>query len=171
MPFSTHTNPRRPCYLKQLLKVGHHYALWWWCRWPFLLACGAAFAQTITGQIYGKVTDDQGLAVPGATVTVSSPDHIKSEVRVTTDLGTYRVLRLQPSPRYTVQVELGGFATRNFREVNVHAGQVIEVNAILSPSAVQETVTVIGAYSSHRERRIQSKLNSESGEAERSSKR
>ena len=27
------------------------------------------------------------------------------------------------------------------------------------------------AYSSHRERRIQSKLNSESGEAERSSKR
>ena len=29
----------------------------------------------------------------------------------------------------------------------------------------------IGAYSSHRERRIQSKLNSESGEAERSSKR
>jgi hypothetical protein len=109
-----------------------------------LLACGAAFAQEITGTIYGKVTDDQGLAVPGATVTVSSPDHIKSEVRVTTDLGTYRVLRLQPSSNYSVQVELGGFATRNFREVNVHAGQHIEVNVILSPSAVQETVTVIG---------------------------
>ena len=29
----------------------------------------------------------------------------------------------------------------------------------------------LSAYSSHRERRIQSKLNSESGEAERSSKR
>ena len=109
-----------------------------------LLACGAAFAQEDTGTIYGKVTDDQGLAVPGATVTVSSPDHIKSEVRVTTDLGTYRVLRLQPSSNYSVQVELGGFATRNFREVNVHAGQHIEVNVILSPSAVQETVTVIG---------------------------
>ncbi len=77
-------------------------------------------------------------------MTVSSPDHIKSEVRVTTDLGTYRVLRLQPSSNYTVQIELGGFATRNFREVNVHAGQQIEINAILSPSAVQETVTVIG---------------------------
>ena len=100
-----------------------------------LLACGAAFAQEITGVIYGKVTDDQGLAVPGATVTVSSPDHIKSEVRVTTDLGTYRVLRLQPSSNYTVQVELGGFATRTSREVNVHAGQQIQVNAILSPSA------------------------------------
>ena len=32
-------------------------------------------------------------------------------------------------------------------------------------------VAVMDAYSSHRERRIQSKLNSESGEAERSSKR
>ena len=95
-----------------------------------LLACGAAFAQEITGVIYGKVTDDQGLAVPGATVTVTSPDHINAEVRVTTDLGTYRVPRLQPSSNYSVQVELGGFQTRTFREVDVHAGQAIEVNAI-----------------------------------------
>ncbi len=109
-----------------------------------LLAGGAAFAQQVTGTIYGKVLDDQGLAVPGATVTISSPQHIATEVRTTTDQGTYRVDRLLPSQNYTVVVELTGFRKMTFERVNLFAGQLIEVNATLSPGGVEETVTVIG---------------------------
>ena len=99
-----------------------------------LLAGGAAFAQQVDGIIYGKVVDDQGLAVPGATVTISSPQNIATEVRSTTDQGTYRVERLKPSQDYTVVVELAGFRTMTFRQVILFAGQRIEVNATLSPA-------------------------------------
>jgi hypothetical protein len=109
-----------------------------------LLTCGAAFAQEITGQIYGKVTDVQGLGVPGATVTVTSPNHIKAEVRTTSELGTYRVLRLHPSSNYTVMVELTGFQTATYTEIILRAGMIIAVDATLSPSGVEESVTVVG---------------------------
>ena len=109
-----------------------------------LLAGGAAFAQQVDGIIYGKVVDDQGLAVPGATVTISSPQNIATEVRTTTDQGTYRVRLLKPSKNYTVVVELAGFRTMTFRQVELAAGQQIEVNATLSPGGVEETVTVTG---------------------------
>ena len=109
-----------------------------------LLTCGAAFAQEITGQIYGKVTDVQGLGVPGATVTVTSPNHIKKEVRTTSELGTYRVLRLHPSSNYTVMVELTGFQTATYTEIILRAGMIIAVDATLSPSGVEESVTVVG---------------------------
>ncbi len=109
-----------------------------------LLAGGAAFAQQVDGTIYGKVVDDQGLAVPGATVTISSPQNITTEVRTTTDQGTYRVPLLKPSKNYTVVIELAGFRTMTFHQVELSAGQLIEVNATLSPGGVEETVTVTG---------------------------
>lgn len=108
-----------------------------------LLAAGAASAQELTGTIYGEVVDDQGLAIPGATVTLTSPQHIQTEVRVTTGQGSYRVPLLSPGA-YTVMVELAGFRTVTFEGVVLNAGQDIAINATLSPSGVEETVTVIG---------------------------
>ncbi len=108
-----------------------------------LLACGAALAQNITGVIYGKVTDEQGLPVPGVTVTVSSPQHITAEVRTTSEQGTYRAQRLTPGT-YRVMVELAGFRTETNAEVRLFAGQDIAVDVTLAPSSVQESVTVVG---------------------------
>ena len=109
-----------------------------------LLISGMAFGQEVTSGIYGKVTDAQGLGVPGATVTITSPDHITTEVRVTTSGGTYRVQRLVASDNYTIVVELAGFGTVTYEEVAVRAGQQIAVDVTLQPAAVQESVTVIG---------------------------
>ena len=38
------------------------------------LAAGSAFAQTTSGTITGRVTDNQNLAVPGVTITVEGPN-------------------------------------------------------------------------------------------------
>jgi hypothetical protein len=79
-----------------------------------VVATGASFlpAQELTGTLYGKVVDDAGLRVPGATVTVSSPQLIKgSEARVTSQDGVYRVPALPPGV-YTVKVELDLEQTR-----------------------------------------------------------
>ena len=54
-----------------------------------LLLCGAAAAQT-TGTVAGIVTDTQGLAVPGVTITVTGPQGARSAV---SDRGPERCLR------------------------------------------------------------------------------
>ena len=100
-------------------------------------------AQQRTGDLYGKVIDDQGLGIPGVTVTVTSPSHIKTEIIVTDEQGSYRAVRLTPGI-YTVKVELSGFRTVTNEQISLLAGQALAINATLSPATVEETITVIG---------------------------
>ena len=86
-------------------------------RWvvpPVLLAAwpsGSAGAQvTTTGNIRVVVTD-QGLAVPGATVTAAAEDAATTRVAVTDMRGEAELAALNPSTRYVVTVELQGFQT------------------------------------------------------------
>jgi len=108
-----------------------------------LVGAGFAPAQELTGTIYGQVVDDQGLAIPGATVTATSPQHIQTEVRVTGAAGTYRIPLLPPGT-YSVMVELSGFQTMTYEGVVLNAGTDIGIDATLSPSGVEEVVTVTG---------------------------
>src|SRR6267143_7190075 len=69
-----------------------------------------AIAQTsTTGSIEGTVTDQNGAAVPGVTVTVTSPNLITPQSATSDDNGHYRVLNLPPGT-YKVTVE----ATKGF---------------------------------------------------------
>ena len=76
-----------------------------------------AQAQT-TGRIMGQVVDAQGAALPGATVTVSSPNLQGAQTQVTDSEGNYRFLSLPPG-RYTVKVELASFKTVEQSNVDV----------------------------------------------------
>src|SRR6267143_6953653 len=70
----------------------------------------SAIAQTsTTGSIEGTVTDQNGAAVPGVTVTVTSPNLITPQSATSDDNGHYRVLNLPPGT-YKVTVE----ATKGF---------------------------------------------------------
>src|SRR5688572_21874933 len=71
-----------------------------------LLAPGIS-AQT-TGRIIGQILDAQGAALPGATVTVSSPNLQGTQTQVTDSEGNFRFLSLPPG-RYTVKAELASF--------------------------------------------------------------
>ncbi len=74
----------------------------------YLLGAGTAFAQEVTGTICGQVVDGQGLSVPGATVTISSPQHISTEIRVTTEQGIYRVPLLE-AQRTSIKASYGRY--------------------------------------------------------------
>jgi outer membrane receptor protein involved in Fe transport len=109
-----------------------------------LVGAGTVFSQELTGTLYGKVADESGLAVPGVTVTINSPQFIKeAEVRVTTETGTYRVPNLPPG-FYTVRVELQGFQTITHEGIELQAGSSIKIDFNLKLSPVEETITVIG---------------------------
>ena len=75
----------------------------------FLLLSAGALAQGVqTGTIRGTVRDQQDLAVPGVTVTVTSPSLQGPRTTVTDAAGGY-VLRVLPPGDYEVKFELAGF--------------------------------------------------------------
>jgi hypothetical protein len=109
-----------------------------------LLSAGPASAQRVEGAIVGKVADAQGLALPGVTITVSSPSRIGGGQTATTAAdGTYRVTNLPPGT-YLVLAEMSGFASVKREGIVLDAGRTIAVDFDLQISGVEETVTVTG---------------------------
>ena len=116
-----------------------------WCV-TWLLAAGTvapAFGQTL-GSIEGTVADGQGLAVPGATVTLAGEALIAPQLAVTLVDGSYR-FRALGRGSYDLTFELSGFQTLVREGVIVEGSRVIRIDAALELAAVAETVTVTGA--------------------------
>jgi hypothetical protein len=98
-----------------------------------------------TAVLQGSVTDTTGSAIPGATVTVTSPALIGGARSAVTDAnGSYRFPGLAPGI-YRVQVELQGFKTYSQENVRLELGQTIELDPRMEIGTVTETVTVTGA--------------------------
>jgi hypothetical protein len=111
-----------------------------------LLVCTTAnyaAAQQTTGNIQGRVTDAQGAAVPGATVTGknSATGFVRSEVSDAE--GAYRLTGL-PVGTYDITAELQGFTKFERKQVIVSVGQSVPIDVTLNVAGVQEAVTVTG---------------------------
>ena len=108
----------------------------------FVLLSAGALAQGVqTGTIRGTVKDQQDLAVPGVTVTVTSPSLQGSRTTTTDAAGDY-VLRVLPAGDYEVTFDLPGFVSIN-RKTTVPLGLTIEQSVTMRPSGVAETVNVV----------------------------
>jgi hypothetical protein len=104
-----------------------------------LALTGSAAAQETTGSIAGTITDPQGLAVPGVTVTVTGPQGSRSFV--TDGEGRYIAPLLVPGT-YTVRAELQGFKTAEQGNVTVGLGSRVTVSLRLETGGVTEVVQV-----------------------------
>jgi hypothetical protein len=108
-----------------------------------LVAGTATYAQT-GGTLQGAVMDDQGLALPGATVTLTNLETGWTRSDVTDEQGRYRAPALPPGV-YSVQAELAGFATAVQERVPLTLGQELTINLTLRVATLEETVTVTAA--------------------------
>jgi hypothetical protein len=106
-----------------------------------LMASLSAAQARIDGTIEGRVLDSQGLAVPGATVSVSSPALIQTAVVTSNTEGRYRATRL-PRGLYSVRVTMSGFQTRELTGIVLAVGQVLVIDATIDPAGATESVTV-----------------------------
>ncbi len=106
-------------------------------------AAAPAGAQQQTGEIFGKVTDQSGAVLPGATVTLTGPVLLQPLTAITSGTGTYQFPRLEIGT-YSVKFELPGFKTVVHPNVKVTVGFSAQINVQMGVSAVQETVTVTG---------------------------
>ena len=107
------------------------------------LMAGTASAQQTTGTIVGRVLDDQGAAIPGATVSATNPATGFSRTAVTDAEGVYRLSALNVG-RFDLAVELPGFATVDQKGVVVSVGQTITLDFSLKIATLAETVVVTG---------------------------
>jgi len=97
----------------------------------------AGFAQEST--VSGTATDSTGGVLPGVTVTALNEASGNTFVAVTDERGSFRLA--VRTGVYRITVQLPGFTTPD-RNVELLLGQTAVVNVQMSPSRVQETVTV-----------------------------
>jgi hypothetical protein len=107
-----------------------------------LLLTGVGFAQQTTGTLTGRLVDAQGLAVPGATVTVTGPQGARSFV--SDSEGRFSAPFLVPGT-YDVRAELQGFKAFERRGVVVGLGQTVDLPIAMQVGGLTETVEVSAA--------------------------
>lgn len=100
-----------------------------------------AYAQGLqTGVLTGTVVDADGLVLPGASVTVTSPSLQGARTTTTDANGVYAVRGLPPGA-YTVAFELSGMKTVEATQ-RVDLGLTAQVDAKLQLATLTESVTV-----------------------------
>ena len=101
----------------------------------------AAFAQTETGQISGRVIDPNGAAVPGATVTAKNVGTGAERTGTTDDNGVYTITNLQPGI-YDITATGAGFQPGTQR-AQISTGGRLTLDVPLGVGAVGAEVTVV----------------------------
>ena len=107
----------------------------------FVITIAAAHAQSTTGGISGRIVDAQGLAIPGATVTVTGAQGAKTVV--SDSEGRFNVPFLTPGS-YAVRAELQGFKTAERTGIQVRLDQPVDLPLTMDVGAITESVTVVG---------------------------
>jgi hypothetical protein len=100
-------------------------------------------AQAVKGELLGNVTDQAGLAIPGATVTATEVNTNISYTAVTNENGHYTFSNLKDGT-YRVQGELSGFKKVIRDKVDVPVNTTVRVDLKMEVGAIEESVTVVG---------------------------
>jgi hypothetical protein len=108
-----------------------------------LLAVPPAHSQAVFGSIFGTVTDPQGAAIAGATVTVTDTAKGTSDTVQTNESGNFSVTHLIPD-NYSVTVETKGFKKFEQKNVLVSADASARVDAQIQLGSESQTVEVTG---------------------------
>src|SRR5262245_48958165 len=110
------------------------------CTW--IVAGSSLHAQTGAGEITGVVKDQDGVAVPGATITVTDIRTNLQRVVTSNGEGVYTTASLAPGD-YRLDVELPGFKPLRREGLRLATGEKARIDFDLTVGGVQEQVTVV----------------------------
>src|SRR5262245_46447277 len=101
----------------------------------------AATAQTYQGRILGSVADQNGAAVRGAEMTITSVGTGVARALETNEAGESVDSNRHPCI-YKITVEAGGFKKVERPQVRLEVAKDVRIDVALQPGAVAETVTI-----------------------------
>ena len=110
-----------------------------------LLLAVAAAGQTNRGGIAGTVLDQNGAAIPGATVTLTNLGTGQNQTVTTSESGAFSVQSLDPVT-YSITVEAQGFKTYNSTGNVLTVGSPLVVNVTMEVGERTERVDVTASY-------------------------
>ena len=113
-----------------------------------LLSANVALGQSQANaaDVQGVVKDSSGAVVPNANVTVRNPATNFSRSATTNDQGFYRIVAVPPGD-YEITVEAPNFKKAVLTKVTVTIGQRADVDVVLEPGQITESVTISDATS------------------------
>jgi hypothetical protein len=118
--------------------------------WLAVLTCVALSASAATlaaqgavAELRGRVVDESGAALPGATVTLTHVETGVTRTTVSSETGTFVMPALQVGA-YDIRVELSGFSTFTQPNVRLAVGESANLSFALKLASIQENVTVTG---------------------------
>jgi Carboxypeptidase regulatory-like domain len=114
-----------------------------WTVAAFLLAATPSLAQQGTSEIGGRITDQQGAALPGVTIILTNEETGVFRELASGPDGGYFASQLVPG-RYRFVARLPDFQTFERRGLILQVGKTLTINATLTLGSLQETVTVRG---------------------------
>jgi hypothetical protein len=130
-----------------------------------LFVCAVPAQDLDNVQFTGKITDSNGLAIAGATVTVTKTETGVERTVTTDDTGRFLIVQLKPGT-YKIKVSANGFGNREKTNLIPVSGQNVHVDFQLAPAgvvaeevvladdtaaAVDTTRTVVGGTIGERE--------------------
>jgi len=100
-------------------------------------------AQGAVAELRGRVIDESGAALPGATLTVTHRETGSVRTTVSSETGAFVLPALQVGA-YDVRVELSGFSTLTQQNLRLGVGESANLTFTLNLASVQENITVTG---------------------------
>src|SRR5262245_40191860 len=100
-----------------------------------------ALAQQGTGQLRGRVLDQQGGVLPGAVVVARNEDSGIFREIVSGPDGSFFMSALTPGP-YEVTAQLQGFRKYQRRAARVEVGKTLQIDIALEVGGLEEAITV-----------------------------
>jgi len=123
---------------KRVARLGHVLGL---VALALLFSAPPAAAQVTTADLTGRITDQNGAAVPNATVTARSAGTGLTRTAQTNEEGAYTITQLTPGA-YEVTVEAPNFSKALSRNLELNVGTRQTLNVTLQPGQITETVEV-----------------------------
>ncbi|MCI0485622.1 MAG: carboxypeptidase regulatory-like domain-containing protein [Blastocatellia bacterium] len=101
-----------------------------------------AQASVSTAELRGQVTDPNGAAIAGATVTVTDVAKGTTRKVTTNSQGGYVILSLTPGT-YNLTVEASGFTAQTLNDIKLEVGQVANLPVALSVGGLEAQVNIV----------------------------
>ena len=108
------------------------------------MTAAAALAQQGLTELRGRVTDEQGGALPGVAILITNQDTGTFREVVTSGDGSFFAAQLLPGT-FTVSAELPGFAPYERTDFPLGVGRTTDLDIVLTVGGIEESITVSGA--------------------------